>query len=461
MKNLIQKYNKENSILVISSYPEKGVLYSGKVCAVGGFAKNTIQSFQNHLNQQNEKINFIVLTIATGEREVYVENNVLVIRCFKRNNPFSYFYLIKELLKFNKVKDVLVEFEFASYGNVKTTGLFPLVLLMLRLLSKNTVFVLHQVLTDISSISGHIGFAKRSPKTYVFNFLLKLFYIFLTIFPQKIVVLEEFFKRSLFGLTNLNKVIVIPHGVDKNIKNIAKNKARGKLGISKNDFVLLYFGYLTWYKGADWLVENSGSLLKIKNKKVKLLIAGGESFTQKNKPHYKNFVQKIYKFAKRNKSIIITGFVEEKEIPLYFAASDIVVLPYRTMLSSSGPLSLAFSYSKPVLMSEALEKYLYSSDFQEVLKKTGLYPNDLFFSLKNKELFQKIEELDSEKLDKLIQFSKLIREKRAFSNLGRTYLKLFAHNSKKVAFLSPTFSFSKISQAWNYIFAKSPFSLNS
>ena len=197
MEKLIKKYNKPDSILVISSYPEKGVLYSGKVCAVGGFAKNTIRSVKKYLARKGQKRKIIVLTVTTGQEEIYVEDGILVIRIFERNNVLSYLSIFKTVRKFNKVKDTLVEFEFASFGDTKTAGFFPLALMFLRLLEKNITLVLHQVTPSLDELWGHVGFKKNSLKLYFFNLIIKFFYFALTLFPQKIVVLEKFSNKDL------------------------------------------------------------------------------------------------------------------------------------------------------------------------------------------------------------------------------------------------------------------------
>ncbi len=424
MKNIITKYNNQNSILVISSYPEKGVVYSGKVCAVGGFAKNTVQSLQKTLQEKGEKRNIIVLTVTTGKQEMYVENDVLVVRCFQRNSMTSYVSMAKTLLQFNNIKDVLVEFEFASFGHVKTTGLFPLVLLLLRVLQKNTTLVLHQVLTNVSEIMGHIGVDKKSATAFSIRILLNLFYKTLVLFPKHIVVLEEIFKKRLVDLTNTNKVTVIPHGVDISMQRMPKNTARKILGIKQNETVLLYFGYLTWYKGADWLVKAAAG-----NKKIRLIVAGGKSFTQTGKAHYDKYVKQIYDVAKTCKNITITGFVNEKDMPLYFGAADLVVLPYRTMLSSSGPLSLTYSFGKPLLLSDRLLDYTLSLDYKEALAESGLSKKDIFFPLEKESFLKKVQGLTKSHVAKLETFSVLLGQKRTFAALSKTYIQLLTRES--------------------------------
>jgi glycosyltransferase involved in cell wall biosynthesis len=344
--------------------------------------------------------------------------------------------LVKNILKFGKVSDVLVEFEFASYGDTKTTGFFPLVVWFLRILGKRTTLVLHQVLFDISLLSGHIGFTKNELRVTVFNWLLKLFYLAMGLPVQSIIVLEEEFRKRLQGLVGLgDKVYTVPHGVDTKIEVADPQEARQSLKIKKNDFVLLYFGYLTWYKGADFLVKTlAENKVKINGRPVKLIMAGGESTTQKIKVHYQNFVKKVYESAKKSKDIAITGFVKESEIPLYFAAADLVVLPYRTFMSSSGPLSLTFSNRKPFILSRPLESYFNSADFQSGLAEVGLTQENLIFDLNAESLISKIGEVFQEdRAVKLAKLAKIMAQKRDFSVLARQYELIIAGAVEKPA----------------------------
>ena len=97
MKYLIERYNKTNTLAVISSYPEKNSTYSKKVCAVGGFTKNTLKFI-------NDKK--VVFTVKISKKEeVYEENKTLVLRVLDRENPLSIFPLINYVCKFNKIKN--------------------------------------------------------------------------------------------------------------------------------------------------------------------------------------------------------------------------------------------------------------------------------------------------------------------------------------------------------------------
>lgn len=402
MKYLIEKYNREDSLIIISSYPEKDVLYSKKVCAVGGFTKNVINQLPGHK---------IILTTTLGNKsdQVYEEKKNLIYRIFKRNHLISFIKLFFALGPFTNVKKILVQFEFSSFGDIKNTAIFPLLLLAIRLTGREIYFVFHQVIINLSDIAEYLGWRENDRRIRFYNLFLKLFYRIVIYLSKKTIVLEEEFKHRLLKIVNSSKIHVIAHGVDANLASIDKRLAKKKLGIQTNKPIILYFGYLTWYKGAD-LIRN----IAIRNKKFYFIIAGGPSFTQKKKNHY---VKYLKKFINLPTNVRLTGFVEEKKIPIYFSASDLVILPYRTMISSSGPLSLAFSFEKPVVLSNKLKAYIKSKDFRSNFIKSGLYTSQLFKDLnKNKKL-----DLNSKLKSKLIRFSKLMKNSRQYKVISNEY----------------------------------------
>jgi glycosyltransferase involved in cell wall biosynthesis len=432
MKNkYLKEFNKEDSILVISSFPRKKEKYSKGVCAVASFAKNTLLA----IKKQNPNKKIVVLTMRLKEKEeIYKEDGMLIIRCFKRNSPFSYFNLVQNINKFKHIKNVLLEFEFSSFGDILSTGSLMLVIWLLSLFRKKLTIVVHQVLLDLKEIAGHIGVSEKSLKVKFLNFALRNYYKLITYPAKNIIVLENELKQRLQTLIPEEKIIVIPHGVDKQIStNLSKAKSRLRLGYKNDEFVILYFGYLTWYKGVDFLIKSLQKHNKINDKKVKLIIAGGPSFTQKEKGHYKMFLKKTEKLIKNYSHIEITGFVPEEKIAEYFKSSDVVVFPYRRFMSSSGPFSLALSFGKPVLLSENLQKLLRSADVKEVLKKTCLLEKDLTFKFNEKALIEKLSNLQKiNQQKKLIAFSNLLSEKRAFDTLAPIYIKTILQNYARI-----------------------------
>ena len=64
------------------------------------------------------------------------------------------------------------------------------------------------------------------------------------------------------------------------------------------------------------------------------------------------FYQSIINQEKLEKNVIIHNkFIKNKDVPHYFCASDLVILPYKKIYQS-GVLMMTLSYGKPVVVSD-------------------------------------------------------------------------------------------------------------
>lgn len=397
MENEHWKRENMKNLLVISSYPPKGKTHDKHVVGIASYAKNTLVALKSAMSfRTREKLAITVLAERLNGQNEYHEKGVWVKRIWQRNSPLAFFLLLKEISFNHKdTKTVLLEFEHAMFGEKFTLAPLPLFVLLLRLMNKKVVIVFHQVIDDISEFSGHLNIPPNSFSTDILNLSVKLFYITLLRCISKAIVFDEILRARLGQYGDIEKIIVIPHGVEE-FKNVpSKREAREKLGIPKNRFVLLSFGFIAWYKGTDWLVDTFRQMRKMrkssKNKRVMLIIAGGPNPNHLHKGYYKRYITAIRRECARN-DILLTGFIPEEKIPLYFRACDVVILPYRTLMSSSGPLSLAFSFKKPFLVSEKLNKIFDTKDLKELLQKSKLDEKKLTFSLNDK-LWKKIQDL--------------------------------------------------------------------
>ncbi len=137
----------------------------------------------------------------------------------------------------------------------------------------------------------------------------------------------------------------VPHPLYDNFGEIiSKEGARKRLGISEEDKVILFFGFIRKYKGLDILLEafkilNSES--KIKN--LKLLIAG-EFYEDE-----KNYHELLNDPAIKNDLILHTNFISDSEVKYYLCAADCVVQPYRSA-TQSGVTPLAYHFEKPMIV---------------------------------------------------------------------------------------------------------------
>lgn len=96
-------------------------------------------------------------------------------------------------------------------------------------------------------------------------------------------------------------------------KKVKGSKITNKYNL-KNNKVLLYVGRIAPHKGIHLLLQ-SYNIIKKKIPDSKLLIVG--------KPTFYNYFKTVKKTADKN--VIFTGFVEDKELPEFYAACDVYV----------------------------------------------------------------------------------------------------------------------------------------
>lgn len=127
-------------------------------------------------------------------------------------------------------------------------------------------------------------------------------------------------------------------------QGMSMQKAREQLQIDQGQRVLLFFGFVRKYKGLQYLLE-AMKLLKERNFKVQLWVVGdfGEDKEE--------YVEQIRAFEIGDQVQMVEGYVPDDEVEKYFAASDLVVLPYLSA-TQSGIVQIAFGFEKPVLVTE-------------------------------------------------------------------------------------------------------------
>ncbi|KKP86060.1 MAG: hypothetical protein UR89_C0035G0004 [Candidatus Roizmanbacteria bacterium GW2011_GWA2_35_8] len=352
----------KNKIIVISSYPERGKTHGNKTVGSASYTKNLLINLK--------KIYFEVWAEVHTQEEKYEEEGVIVNRIWKRNSIKSMINLTSYVAK-SQAKTVIISMEFYMFGGLLENIFFIYSLLVWRLTGKKVILILHQVVQSLI-----------------------FFYWPLVFLSKKIVVFEEKFKKAL----NNRKVIFIPHAVESITFRLTK---------PDKQFKALYFGFLSPYKGIRELIN------LWKKSFGKLIIAGGGNPNHITNSGYSNFVGRIK----------ATGFVPEKMIGNYFSKTDLVILPYKIFFSSSGPLSLAFSYEKPFILSSALKGYFESPDFADALRLARLNKNNFIFDF-NKKSFKYRLNWAKNNLDKLSNFSRIMKEKRDWKKVAKQYEKL-------------------------------------
>lgn len=129
-------------------------------------------------------------------------------------------------------------------------------------------------------------------------------------------------------------------------ENISKEKARELLGLSKNEKILLFFGFIRDYKGLDILL-NAMPSAACAVQKLKLLVVG-DFGSEDNRRRYLNLIDTNHVGGYIN---IYDGYIPDREIEKFFAACDLVVLPYRSA-TQSGIVQIAYGFEKPVVVTK-------------------------------------------------------------------------------------------------------------
>jgi glycosyltransferase involved in cell wall biosynthesis len=125
------------------------------------------------------------------------------------------------------------------------------------------------------------------------------------------------------------------------MQNISKEKARESLCIPQDDNVLLFFGFVRKYKGLDCLIKAMPEVRGMVEN-IRLLVVGdfGE-----DKEDYLSLIKE-----KKVQDLIniYDGYIPDREVEKFFAACDVVVLPYKSA-TQSGIVQIAYGFNKPVI----------------------------------------------------------------------------------------------------------------
>jgi len=419
----LASFNNEKTLIAITSFPnpKDGQHGSKEFNAVGWHSQKTVRQLTKHAPV------IVMAEQRDGTSIRQIDNDTLVKRIWKKGNPFSFIEMFHSILKLDKIKHIFVQFEFNVFGGIIPNLALLMMLAVLRILGRSVTFELHQVITDIALLKKHINISNPIIQRF-FNISLGIFYRVLGLVANDIIVFEQELKTRLSPFVPAGKIHVLSLSVESKEK-VSMKKARALTNIPEDEFVLLVFGFINGYKGIDWILK---ALKDYKNKKVRLVIAGGENPYLKDQPHYQKFYKSIVNEAKKNDNVTLTGFVPDSEIANYFGASDLVVMPYEVFMAASGPFSLALSYGKPIILSDALSNYAQSEDFSEALEQAHLKKEDIFFKLTSKSLISLVEKAQKSPgyIRDLTHFTHTLAELRSIETVTKRLYSLMTVTSR-------------------------------
>lgn len=136
---------------------------------------------------------------------------------------------------------------------------------------------------------------------------------------------------------------VIPQGDYSNFPNrISKEAARRALGLEPDDAVFLSFGRVRSMEELSLLRKGFASA-KVKGKKLLIV----SRLPHPHRTDYRRYLVRAPLWLDSS-TILVDRFVPPEEVENYLNASDVLVVPRRQVLNSSGP-SLGFSFGRVVV----------------------------------------------------------------------------------------------------------------
>lgn len=146
--------------------------------------------------------------------------------------------------------------------------------------------------------------------------------------------------KSIVAAPNYETTVLPVHNSFK-MKNLTKSQARLAADVPEDKKILLFFGFVREYKGLRHIINAMPEIVKY-DSNIRLMIVG-EFRSDKE-----NYLEQIKKLNVGNNIDIVDGYIPDSGIEKYFAASDLIVLPYESA-TQSGIVQIAYGFEKPVI----------------------------------------------------------------------------------------------------------------
>lgn len=118
-------------------------------------------------------------------------------------------------------------------------------------------------------------------------------------------------------------------------------KAREKLNLPLDKKILLFFGFIRNYKGLDILLR---AVSKLDNSYH--LVVAGECYSSFDK-----YLKLINELGIQNKVSLYVRYISDNEVPLFFSAGDVCLLPYKSA-TQSGIIGISYHFNLPIIATD-------------------------------------------------------------------------------------------------------------
>lgn len=151
-------------------------------------------------------------------------------------------------------------------------------------------------------------------------------------------------EKDLLSIKGNAKYVVTPHPTYNAFKmqNMDRSEARKLLGIQDSVPLLLFFGFIREYKGLKYLLKAMPAIKK-RIPETQLWVVGDFGDDKEE------YLKLIDESGISKNVVIVEGYIPDQEVEKYFAATDLVVLPYISA-TQSGIVQIAYGFEKPVIV---------------------------------------------------------------------------------------------------------------
>lgn len=190
---------------------------------------------------------------------------------------------------------------------------------------------------------------------------IKVLFVCHNVFPHERFPLDKFLTRHTLGRgdyfivhstqdeTDLQSIkksaiyrkTVLPTFNAFKLRNLTREDGRAQLQYDNSEKLLLFFGFVRKYKGLKHLLKALPVVVK-QLPGTKLLVVGDFADDKDS------YLELISELEIDNVVDIYDGYIPDQEVEKYFAACDLVVLPYESA-TQSGIVQIAYGFEKPVI----------------------------------------------------------------------------------------------------------------
>lgn len=359
------------------------------------YTRDLSQGF-NTILKRNDRV-----FLCGRKNEHVTDGKVPVVDNVWKKGILFFIPIISYILK-NKADVVHIQQEFKMYGGIPSAILFPWVVLFIRLLGKTVVVTPHGVVST-NQLNENFLQSFGLQNTWIHNLLIRIFlnysYKLIVGFASCTTVHTGLLKKILIDEYKCkpNKVVIIEHGIreipDRAVIPLNPYIVQ-KFPMLKNKQIILVFGYFSPRKGFEYLIESFKNILAEGKIHGWTMVLAGD--VAKEFVSYREKIDKLIKKLHLEKSILITGFVDAKEIDELYRISKISVIPAIFSFNTSGALAMTLAYGKPLLVAnvQPLSEEIKENNFGLLYDRSGpnSFKQQLTKIITNEKLYKSLEQ---------------------------------------------------------------------